>query len=93
MPDRTRSDVVVGQERLCDYCQGVYTPKRPHQRFCEPAHRSAAHREKQLEGVPPRVVTGARQVRNGWSITVHLDDLPPVGPGDQVRVKFPASTE
>ena len=32
------------QGRYCEWCQGIYQPKRKGQRFCCPKHRAAWHR-------------------------------------------------
>ena len=55
--------------RACPYCGVTFTPKRPWQRFCSAAHRTAFDKEY---GAVGKVAT-VRRLRRGVSITVHLE--------------------
>lgn len=89
MPDRTRTQPRVGENRPCDHCGTEYTVRKPRQRFHSARCRAAAARERQAEGLPGRMTAGPRRVRDGWSITIHLPDLPPYELGDELRIKQP----
>lgn len=89
MPDHTRSQSTGAKERLCDYCGTAFPPKNHRQRFCHDKCRYAHDREKKTEGLPARAVTGPRRVRDGWSVTIHLPELPAIEPGDEIRIKMP----
>lgn len=57
------------ESRACPYCGAAFAPKRPWQRFCSAAHRTAFDKEYGAVGK----VAAVRRLRRGVSVTVHLD--------------------
>lgn len=68
----------------CDYCHQTFEPSRAGQRFCRDRCRSAWHRAQHLPGQ----VAGIRAINRGWSVTVHVPDLPDgIKKGSAVRLE------
>lgn len=56
------------ESKTCPYCGGTFAPKRPWQRFCCGAHRTAFDKEYGTVGK----VAAVRRLRRGVSVTIHL---------------------
>lgn len=70
--DRTRSRGAVAEIRLCAYCEGGFSAKRPQQRFCSQACRLGFHKDVGAEGT----VAGVSRIKRGVSVVIHF----PTGP-------------
>ena len=57
------------ESRSCPYCGATFAPKRPWQRFCSAAHRTAFDKEYGAVGK----VAAVRRLRRGVSVTIHLE--------------------
>ena len=66
----------------CTHCQKPYTPNRRWQKFCSTKCRVDYNRKQHLPGV----IKSVRQVKRGWSVTLHFSHQPAVHVGQPASI-------
>ncbi|MGI9007926.1 MAG: hypothetical protein ACR2FU_17305 [Streptosporangiaceae bacterium] len=72
---------MVADNRRCDQCGEVFTPRREHARFCSADCRVIWNRQH-AEDMPPRADTLEWSIAAMWQATEQLGDVPGCDPQD-----------